>query len=373
MKTQLQYTIKRRLLTYGFAILVTIIAIEIKILLKPIFGNESTFLLFYPAVTLSAWYGGLRTGILTSILSSLALDFFFLSSYHFNTQPLTLIQIAIFLLEGILLSYAIEKYKQTDTVLGYKNREKEYNQLLQDAHKKYEKAQTEIRARDEFLSIASHELKTPLTSMLLQIQTILYSVKNVSLAQFSVTNLVKMLESAEQQSQRLARMINDLLNVSLITTGRLELETEKADLTQITKDVVERFQPRAGQEGYKIEMFPAESTIGIFDRLRMEQAISNLISNAMKYGNKKPIEVTVEKQGTHARITVTDHGIGIPQEQKERIFARFERAVNHKSYQGLGVGLYITAQILKAHQGNIEVDSKQNKGSTFILSFPINK
>src|SRR5262249_7933662 len=143
------------------------------------------------------------------------------------------------------------------------------------------------------LSIASHELKTPLSAMLLQIQTALYNIRNVSLANFSVEKLLKMLQSTEQQTKRLSKMINDLLNISLITTDRFDLEKEKIDLSQLTKDVVERFAERAEREGSPIRLQTEKKVIGNWDKLRIEQAVTNLITNAMKYGDNKPITVNV--------------------------------------------------------------------------------
>jgi signal transduction histidine kinase len=243
---------------------------------------------------------------------------------------------------------------------------------LEDEHELRLQAEEEVRAREEFLSIASHELKNPLTSMLLQIQGILHNVKHVSLADFSVDKMMRMLESSEQQSRRLNKMISDLLNVSLITTGRMDLEMEKANLTDIVKDVAMRFTEQLERAGCEFKLIATKPIEMKVDKLRIEQVITNLLSNAIKYGKGKPIVLEVEKDNTIARITVSDKGIGIPPENLERIFNRFERAaVDRKEYKGLGVGLYIASQIVNAHKGVIKVKSKSGEGSEFIVELPI--
>ncbi len=281
-------------------------------------------------------------------------------------------QILLFIVIGVVINFLIDKLRNTDEVLLYKEREKE-NLIklatLQQENLHYKK---EVQARDEFLSIASHELKTPLAAMLLQLQLALHNIRNVSLANFSVEKLLKMLQSTEQQSRRLSKMINDLLNVSLITTGRMELEKEKTDLSQLVRDVTDRFSGRAEKEGFPIMVSAPTPVVGEWDKLRIEQAVTNLISNAIKYGNSEPISVAVGTNGNMAMISVTDSGIGIPHDKQERIFERFERAVANSAYKGLGVGLYITKHIITTHNGRIKLISKPNNGATFIIELPLN-
>ncbi len=182
-----------------------------------------------------------------------------------------------------------------------------------------------------------------------------------------------MLESAEGQTHRLSKMINDLLNVSLITTRKLELEKEVVDLSDLTKKVIDDFSERLKKEGYVVKTDLQKVVKGRFDKVRMEQAVTNLISNAIKYGNKKPIEVKVTGTDDSAKIIVIDHGIGIASDQKEKIFELFERAVPTGRYKGLGIGLYITDQIVKAHAGKLKVETAENEGSTFVIELPLKK
>lgn len=235
----------------------------------------------------------------------------------------------------------------------------------------YQEAKSAISARDEFLSIASHELKTPLTSMLLQLQSVLHSMKSQSLATFSIDKTMQMLESTIGQSKRLSKLVNDLLNISLITTGRLELELEKTNLNKVVKEVVSRLEESAKKSGSKINLDVKRSVIGKWDKIRIEQAVTNLVTNAIKYGEGKDIDVRVEKTKSHAVLYVSDKGSGISKDQQETIFNRFQRGDVDPSIQGLGVGLYLVSEIVKAHGGEIELESKIGQGSTFSISLPL--
>lgn len=362
-------------IAYTTALIFPIVSLLLTLFLIPIQGKTALFLLFFPSITLVSWYGGRKPGIFASVFSTILVNYFILSSQNlsklFNT--VSLFQSALFLLSGMIITFVVDASHQTDVVKRYKMREKEIEARLAKLEAEYLNAQHEIKARDEFLSIASHELKTPLTSMLLKLQTALHNVRNVSLANFSVENLLKMLESAEQQSVRLSRMINDLLNVSLITSGRLDLEREEVDLSQTTKDVIDRFSERLEKDGYLVSIDAKDTVVGHWDKLRIEQVLANLISNAIKYGQGKPISLQVCQNSRTAKLTVIDHGIGIEEKEYKRIFERFERAVSTQNYKGLGVGLYITHQIVKAHGGSIDVSSTPGKETKFTIELPFKK
>lgn len=237
----------------------------------------------------------------------------------------------------------------------------------------YQDAKEAVQARDEFLSIASHELKTPLTSMLLQLQTVLHSIKSESLANFSIDKTMTMLESTISQSKRLSKLVNDLLNISLITTGRLELEKEEVDLTKVTKEVVSRLEETAEKSGSTLAFEGKGKITGKWDKIRLEQVVTNLITNGIKYGASKPVMVKVSNSNNIAQLQVSDQGIGIPEDQKKIIFNRFERGDVKGSYKGLGVGLYLVNEIVKAHGGKVEVESKPHQGSTFTVKLPLKK
>ena len=165
-------------------------------------------------------------------------------------------------------------------------------------------------------------------------------------------------------------MINDLLNVSLITTGKLNLEKNHEDLVPIIKEVVDEFTERLEKNEMTIHLKTIAQAPAHLDKLRIQQVFTNLISNAIKYGDKKPIQIEITERNEVIKITITDHGLGIPTKQQERIFALFERGTLNHDIKGLGVGLYIANQIIKAHNGSIAVKSKPGKGSTFIVELP---
>lgn len=357
---------------YGFAGVLSGMVILTQIFCGNLLGQTSLYLLFILNIALSTWYKGLKVGLFASGVGIIAVTYFSLFSYPPANNAFTLlIQLALFTLCAITLAQTIDFSWHHKKLKEYQQKIRSFELLIDKNKQEHADAMYQIKARDEFLSIASHELKTPLTSMLLQLQTILNSIKNVSLANFSVSNLLKMLESAESQSKRVAKMINDLLNISLITTGRLDLEREEVDLSKVTRDIVTSFKERIEKDGYSVKVDAPKPIKGMWDKTRLEQALANLISNSLKYGNKKPIEIAVINSNSTAKFIIKDQGIGLSSTQKEKIFERFERGVNAPGYKGLGVGLYISSQIVKAHGGKIKVESKEGHGSTFTIELPM--
>jgi signal transduction histidine kinase len=243
--------------------------------------------------------------------------------------------------------------------------------LAVDNARLFSEVQEALRSRDEFLSIASHELKTPLTSILMNMQFILMKIKKASGGNIDTKEFTKLIELNVEQSRRMSRLINDLLNISVISSGRLKIEKDEVNLKTLIQKVIAQFDTQLAKEKIKLTFKADGDAIGRMDRLRIEQVISNLISNAIKYGMKKPIEVSLENSENSAIITVRDYGIGIKDEATLRIFERFQRGVNDKDFKGIGVGLYITRQIVEAHGGKITVESIEGKGSTFIVTLPL--
>ncbi len=362
--------LQKTLFTYIVSIILSLLAVLFSVLLSFLYGIAIPIPLI-PAVTLSAWFGNGRTGILTTVAT--AGVFYYLLAYRFPLliRTYTAVEFALLSLSALLLSVVIDQAKRMDSSWEFKKKERFYAKLLAEAGITNKSLVNQLKARDEFLSIVSHELKTPLTSMLLQLQTALHNISNVSLAHFSVQNLMKMLQSAREQSERLSKMINDLLNISLITTGRFDLEREKIDLTKLVQEILLEFKDKTLIDGYAINFDPQKPVDGYWDRLRIEQVTTNLLTNAIKYGNKKPIDISVTTSRGYAVLTVTDHGIGIRPDQRKHIFDRFQRAVSAKHYQGFGVGLYITQQIVNAHLGTIDVKSSRKRGTSFIVKLPL--
>ncbi len=229
-----------------------------------------------------------------------------------------------------------------------------------------------ISARDDFLSIASHELRTPLTPIRLSVQSL--KRKGQSLAAVMPKGLTTQLETMDRQVGRLDTLINELLDVSRITVGRLDLELSEFDATVLVREVVGRFQQELDWGGYKVTLAldgPDKPAIGRWDRLRLDQVVSNLLSNAMKYGGeRKTIELRVANDATGIEIAVRDHGVGISVEDQERIFERFERLISVRHFGGFGLGLWIVRQIVEAHGGRVQVQSAPGEGSTFTVQVP---
>jgi PAS domain S-box-containing protein len=231
----------------------------------------------------------------------------------------------------------------------------------------YNEAQAAVRARDEFLSIASHELRTPLTPLEIGLQRLLRPRDGDG---WPAERVRPALERCERQVRRLEVLIDNLLDVSRISSGRLTLQPEDVDLAEVVRDVATRFADQISASGSKLDLVVSGPVIGHWDRSRLEQVITNLLTNAIKYGRGRPIEASCEGTPTHGRVSIRDHGIGIDPDQISRIFGRFERAVSARSYGGLGLGLYIARQIVDAHGGQIEVESRPDEGSLFTIELP---
>lgn len=340
------------------------------------FPSLSPFVIFLPVILITTLYAGFLLGVLSLLISSvsvIALLLFPANNALLKAELALFIEYALFFLVSLFCAYILDRSKRQEIIADYQKQLRQNKHIIETLERNYENTQREIQARDQFLAIASHELKTPVTSMLLQVQSAIHNIRNVSLANFSVANLLKMLEGTEQQSQRLSKIINDLLNLSLITTGRLDLQPEEVDLCAITRHVADSFSEKLKKENIELNVIADKPVVGIWDKVRITQAVTNLLSNAIKYGENKPIIVSVTNSNAKAELTVEDKGIGISHDQQKRIFERFERAVSSKEYKGLGVGLYITNQIVKAHNGSISVKSNPHNGTSFTIMLPLKK
>jgi signal transduction histidine kinase len=236
----------------------------------------------------------------------------------------------------------------------------------------YVQAQAAIRVRDEFLSIASHELKTPLTPLKLQTQSLRRALMSGKLQTMGMEKIEKMLDSSDRQITRISKLIDDLLDISRITSGKMGLTLEEFQLCELIDDIVERFSEEAKIARCEISVkCPAEILVR-WDRFRMEQVIVNLLTNAFKYGAGGDIHIKANEKDGVVVLAIVDHGIGIQEGDQARVFGRFERAVSGTHFGGLGLGLYIVTQILEAHRGKISLNSEFGKGSTFSVTLKTN-
>lgn len=220
--------------------------------------------------------------------------------------------------------------------------------------------------RDEFLSIASHELKTPLTSLKLQSQMFNRQLEKNPRDAFSPDRIKRFMYEADKQVSRLTRLVDDMLDISRIRTGRLSISPEKVEISSVVNEVVEKMKPHFET----LEIGDFEHGEVFCDRLRIEQVITNILNNALRYGKGRPVKVDLRQEKDSMTISVTDQGMGIPENFKDKIFSRFQRAVPASEVSGLGLGLYISKQIVEAHQGKISVDSELDKGSRFTVQIP---
>lgn len=221
--------------------------------------------------------------------------------------------------------------------------------------------------RDEFISIASHELKTPLTSLKLQTQVTrkLFQKNNV----VDMPRMNKQLDYTVNQINRLNKLVDDMLDISRISTGKLKLDKSECDLSKLVTEMIDRFSPQFEAVGCKVEINIEDNIIGNLDSFKIEQVINNLFSNAIRYAPKSAITVELKKEHGVALLSVKDEGSGIHPDSLSKIFERFERASTNAS--GLGLGLYITKQIIELHRGTIHVESELGKGTCFFIQLPL--
>ncbi|WP_437733486.1 AAA family ATPase [Sorangium sp. So ce1335] len=243
--------------------------------------------------------------------------------------------------------------------------------LVLDSVRLYAEAQEAIQRRDEFLVVASHELKTPLTSLQMQAQSFERLLRRRALADVPPARIEAMLQVLDRQTSRLGRLVDELLDVTRLHAGRLPLARAPVDLAALAGEIVERMRPQLAASRCRTQLDLGAPVVGQWDADRLEQVVINLLSNAMKYGAGRSILVGVRRQADRALLVVRDEGIGIAEADQGRIFERFERAVSVRNFGGLGLGLYIARSIVASHGGSIRVESKPGAGATFLVELPL--
>ena len=235
----------------------------------------------------------------------------------------------------------------------------------------YEEAQEAIRLRDEFLSVASHELRTPLTPLNLKLGMLRRVADQAGDGTLPAEQVATDIGVAARHVQRLTNLVDHLLDVTRIRAGKLQLQLEVVDLAEVVRDAVSRVAAMAVETGSALEVDAPEQCTGVWDRMRLEQIVTNLLHNALKYGGGQPVRIRLAERGPGAVVlSVHDAGIGMDPGVLGRIFGRFERGHSGRHYPGLGLGLYITRQIVTALEGTISVESAPGQGSVFTVELP---
>jgi len=225
-------------------------------------------------------------------------------------------------------------------------------------------AEEAVRLRDEFLSIAAHELRTPLSAVQLQLQALLERPDGME------PRVRAKIERACRSGERLVALVDALMDVSRISSGSFTLNPTQFDLTLAVKEVVERLREHALRAGSVVTVRSQGVLEGCWDRLRIEQVVTNLLGNALKYAAGTPVDIAVSGNEQEVTLTVSDQGPGIPESEWDRIFLRFERAASMRNFGGLGLGLYVARQIIDAHGGDIRLARPSPKGAHFVIRLP---
>jgi signal transduction histidine kinase len=227
-----------------------------------------------------------------------------------------------------------------------------------------------VHARDLFLTAASHELKTPLTSVQLVLESLERQIEAGRLV--TAAQVAAKLPNIKRQTARLAYLIAEMFEASRFSQGQLSLRLEESDLVEIVRDVVARFESEIQASGSHVAVKTDGPVRGRWDALRVDQVVTNLVSNALKFGAGSAVSITVAHEDDAAVVEVADGGIGIAPDKTRKIFERFETTEAARAYGGLGLGLWIAESIVAAHAGTIKVESELGAGSTFTVRLPRN-
>ncbi|MCK1790366.1 hybrid sensor histidine kinase/response regulator [Pseudomonas violetae] len=248
---------------------------------------------------------------------------------------------------------------------------REQGALLQQLQSTQLELQQAVRMRDDFMSIVAHEVRTPLNGLILETQLRKMHLARDNAAAFTLDKMHAMVDRDERQIKSLIRLIEDMLDVSRIRTGKLSIRPNRFDLTALVRGLLQNFAPQIDAAESSVALDADEPVVGNWDEFRIEQVISNLLTNALRYGAKSPIAVKVYSDNGQARVEVRDQGIGIGEENQKRIFQQFERVTAKHAVAGLGLGLFISEQIVTAHGGTLTVESRIGEGALFRVCLPL--
>lgn len=244
---------------------------------------------------------------------------------------------------------------------------RETEEKFRKSEEKNHELEDSLRMKDEFISVASHELRTPLTRILLRLQMMKRNGDGMN------EKVLKGLNECEEASKDLSELMEKLVDVTRLRLGKLELKRTKTNITNIILEVISKFKDDIRLSGNHVSFNHEGDVIGYWDQTRLEQLFSNLLSNAIKYTQGQPVKMELKLKGEHVHFTIIDEGPGIPYNLQPKLFERFERAVDSKKISGLGLGLYISKQIVEAHKGEIGLESSPGNGTCFEVVLPLKK
>jgi signal transduction histidine kinase len=244
-------------------------------------------------------------------------------------------------------------------------------QSRRELHATQAELERSLKMRDDFMSMVAHELRTPLNTLFLETQLRGMHLERGNLHAFSEDQLRSMVARDGRQIQSMIRLINDMVDVSRIRSGKLSIRPAQTELAALLQRIVSDLAQRADAAGATIELDAPEPVTGVWDEFRLEQVIINLLTNALRYGGSAPVRITLSQIDGLAHVEVRDQGEGIAPEDQERIFNPFERAGTKDVREGLGLGLYIARQLAESHGGTLDVRSTPQQGATFRLRLPL--
>jgi len=329
------------------------------------YSENVPYVPFFLVVCLSAWVGGWWPGLASILVSAGAGYWLMHSSATADHVSGALVSACIFVPVALLAARLAALAR-----LGFLEREdlaEEQSERAEALRVSERRLLEAVRARDDFISVASHEFKTPLTSAQMRVESLVRRCAEGSLARDA--QLVRAVTVLDRQMRRLGTLVTNVLDVSRIGAGQLSLDLADVDLSELVDEVVAQWTDQLEPPVAPIAVAAARPVRGRWDRDRLAQVIVNLVSNAVKYGEGKPVLLSVERADAFARLVVEDHGLGIAPEDQERVFERFERAT--QSGSGLGVGLWVARELVAAHRGTIGLESALGRGSRFTVLLPL--
>ncbi|MGO4310819.1 ATP-binding protein [Pseudomonas sp. KB_15] len=269
----------------------------------------------------------------------------------------------------------VDLYRQSkamqEQVLALEQSRREQETLLKQLQNTQLELEQAVRMRDDFMSLVAHEVRTPLNGLILETQLRKMHLARDNAAAFTLDKMHAMVDRDERQIKSLIRLIEDMLDVSRIRTGKLSIRPTCFDLSALVRELLQNFSRQIDAAETSVTLDAEQPVIGNWDEFRIEQVISNLLTNALRYGAKGPISVKVYSEEGRALVDVQDQGIGISEENQERIFQQFERVSAKHAVAGLGLGLFISEQIVTAHGGTITVQSRIGEGALFRVCLPL--